>query len=590
MLDQVIVFGTLGLTLLLFMFGRWRYDIVALIALLTVTVTGVVAGADAFVGFGHPAVVAVAGVLVVSRGLQNSGVVDALARSLSWVGSGATVQVAALTCVVTVCSAFMNNVGALALLMPVAIQMARKHGHSPSLVLMPLAFGSLLGGMTTLIGTPPNIIIGTYRAQTGAGAFRMFDFSPVGVAVAMVGVAFIALVGWRLIPQRKGATSRADLFHIEEYTTEVRVPENSVFAGQAVREIEATAEIDVTLVGVIRAERRVPLPSSYEIIRPGDVLIVEASSDDLKVLVDKGGLELVGSDPLGEEILGSDDVSLIEAVVSSDSSVVGHTSRGLNLRWRYGVNLLAVARNGARLHDRVSNISLRAGDVLLLQGPSESIGETIGLLGCLPLAERDLRIGQPRRLLVAGLLFGLALLTAATGTLPVHVAFVTSALLMVLLRVLSSREAYAAVDWSVLVLLGAMIPVGQALEATGGAQQIADGLLSVASSLPAWATLLVVLVGTMFLSDIVNNAAAAVLMAPIAVQVARGLEASPDPFLMSVAIGASCAFLTPIGHQSNTLVMGPGGYQFGDYWRMGLALEILIVGVSIPMLLWFWPL
>lgn len=590
MLNQIIVFGTLGLTLLLFMFGRWRYDAVALIALLTVTVLGVVPGTEAFLGFGHPAVVAVAGVLVVSRGLQKSGVVDFISRSLSWVGGGATVQVASLTLVVSVCSAFMNNVGALALLMPVAIQMARKHGHSPSLVLMPLAFGSLLGGMSTLIGTPPNIIIATYRANLEGSAFRMFDFSPVGAAVAVAGVAFISLIGWRLIPRRKGAASPSELFHVEEYTTEVRIPEHSGFAGQMVREIEAIKDIDITLVGLVRGSRRMPLPSSREIIRAGDLLIVAATPEDLKVLVDKGGLELVGSEPLNEESLGSQEVSLTEAVIGLDSSIARHTARSLRLRWRYGVNLLAVARNGERLQDRVGNIRLRAGDVLLLQGPSDQLPETIGLLGCLPLAARDLSIGQPRRLVVAGLLFGTALLLAATSVLPVHVAFVAAALLMVLFRVLSLREAYASIDWSVLVLLGTMIPVGQALETTGGAQLIADGLLLVAGGLPSWATLLAVLVGTMFLSDIINNAAAAVLMAPIAVQVAHGLEASPDPFLMSVAIGASCAFLTPIGHQSNTLVMGPGGYRFGDYWRMGLALEALIVMVSIPMLLWFWPL
>jgi di/tricarboxylate transporter len=587
----VVVFVVLALALVLFINGRWRYDVVALLALLAVTVAGIIPGEVAFAGFGHPAVITVAAVLVVSRGLRNSGVVDFLARPLFRVSDQPTSQVGALTSLVAGLSAFMNNVGALALLMPVALRMARKNGRSPSLLLMPLAFGSLLGGLVTLIGTPPNIIIATFRAETGAEPFRMFDFAPVGLGVALAGVLFVSLVGWRLVPQRKGATSREELFEIGDYITEVTVPESSKLAGKRIRDIGQVTDAEVVVLSLVRNKERQHSPSSFTTLRGGDLLVVEADSEDLRELVDAAGLQLHGSRKLGEAALGSSDqIGLTEAVVMSDSHIIGQTARSLNLRWRYGVNLLGVARMGSRIQRRLRSIRFQVGDVLLLQGPTETINETLSSLGCLPLAMRGLSIGRQRQVVQGIAIFGVALALAAVGLLPIQVTFMGAAVAMVMTRILSLREAYESIDWSVIVLLGAMIPVGQALELSGGADLIAEGTLAAAGSLPPVVSLIIVLVATMFLSDLVNNAAAAVLMAPIAIAVGNGLGASVDPFLMCVAIGASCAFLTPIGHQSNTLVMGPGGYQFGDYWRMGLLLEVIIVIVSIPLIMFFWPL
>lgn len=588
MLQQLIVFAVLAAALALFISGRWRYDVVALLALLAVTVTGIIPGEQAFAGFGHPAVITVAAVLVVSRGMRNSGVVDVLARPLLRVGDNPSAQVGALTSLVAALSAFMNNVGALALLLPVAIRMARKNGRSPSLLLMPLAFGSLLGGLITLIGTPPNIIIATFRAETGAEPFRMFDFAPVGLGVAVAGILFVALVGWRLVPQRKGASSREELFEIGDYVTEVIVPADSKLVGKRLREVGTVSDAEVVVIALLRGNRRLNSPSSFEVMRADDVLVVEADSEDLRELVDAAGLTLSGSRKLGEDALESG--SLMEAVVMADSSIIGQTARSLNLRWRYGVNLLGVARMGSRIRRRLRDIRFQTGDVLLLQGPTETFNATLSTLGCLPLAGRGLSLGQPRRVGLGLGIFGTALLLAAIGLLPIQVTFVGAAVAMVLARIISLREAYESIDWSIIVLLGAMIPVGQALEASGGAASIASATLAISGQMPAVVSLLIILIATMFLSDLVNNAAAAVLMAPIAISVAVGLGASPDPFLMCVAIGASCAFLTPIGHQSNTLVMGPGGYRFGDYWRMGLLLEVIIVVVSIPLIMIFWPL
>jgi di/tricarboxylate transporter len=588
--EQIIVFAVLALVLVLFIWGKWRYDLVALFALLVVTITGLIPAADAFAGFGHPAVITVAAVLVVSRALFNSGMVDYIVRFMARAGDNPVVQLTVLVLAVTVCSGFMNNIGALALFMPVAIRMARKNEVSPSLFLMPLAFGSLLGGLITQVGTPPNIIISVFREETAAAApFRMFDFTPVGAGVAFVGVLFIILIGWRLIPRRKGQLSREELFNIEDYITEIFVPKKSALTGKRLRDLENATEGDVTVVGHVRNGQKFAAPSPYRTFQEGDTLVVRANTEDLQELLDTTGLKLEESHKTSEEILSSDEIAVMEATLTKNSVMEGRTARTLNLRSRYGVNLLGLARQGGRLRNKPDSIKFRVGDVLLLQGPTEILQDVLPALGLLPLVERGLKVGQPRRVFLGIIIFASAIVLAALGLLPIQVAFTAAALVMVLAGFLSLREIYESVDWPVIVLLGAMIPVSQALEKTGGAQMIADNILNVAGSAAPWLTLTLVLVGTMFLSDLVNNAAAAVLMAPIAISIAFGMGVSTDPFLMSVAIGASCAFLTPIGHQSNTLVMGPGGYKFGDYWRMGLPLEVIIVLVAIPLIMLVWP-
>lgn len=589
-LEQIFVFGVLIVTLFLFVTEKWRYDVVSLLALLTLTVAGIVPANQAFAGFGHPAVITVAAVLVLSRGLQHSGIVDRLAASMVRVGNRPIGQIAALTGLVALLSGFINNVGALALLLPVAIRMARNSGNSPSLLLMPLAFGSLLGGMTTLIGTPPNIIIATFRAQTGGESFRMFDFAPVGVGVALAGLLYLSLAGWRLIPQRSGLGSTEELFKIRDYVAELRVPESAKIIGRPVGELETLTDEDVVIVGVVRGAAKLPAPSSFEIVRAGDILIVEANSEALKALLDGAKLEMAGDDSESEKLLGSDEVRVMEAVVMPDSQIEGNTAWTLSLRWRYGINLLAVARSGERLKQRLKEIQFQAGDILLLQATMEKLQQALPALGCLPLADRDLRVAPARYLIRSLAVFIGAVACVALGWLTAPVAFVGAAVMMILCGLLSVANAFRAIDGPILVLLGAMIPVAQALESSGGAGLIAGQLLRISHWFPPQAVLVAVLVLTMFLSDLVNNAAAAVLMAPIAIGVAKELGASADPFLMSVAVGASCAFLTPIGHQSNALVMGPGGYRFGDYWRMGLTLEILILIVGSPLIIWYWPL
>ncbi len=600
------------MALALFVYGRWRYDLVALMGLLVVVSTGIVTGEEAFQGFGHPAVVTVAAVLVISRGLGKAGIVDMIARWLEHFGRSLTAQLGALIGLVVVTSAFMNNVGALALLMPVVVRIAGSRNLSPSIYLMPLAFGSLLGGLMTLIGTPPNIIIAAFRQSAGMEPFRMFDFAPVGLGIALVGGLFVIFIGWRLVPHRRGSSSGDEFFQIKSYLTEIRIAEESDVVGKRLDELPAFAENDVVILGIEREGRPFGMPTPSETLRGGDILVVESDSEDLQALMAAGGIELAGSkdvcpepetgknadEPSGDDeeddgcakMLRAGDMDFLEVVVKVESPILGRTVKQIDLRGRYGISLVAVSREGRNIAPQLKRVRFRAGDVLLLQGSRRLAPEILSTLGCLPLSQRDLRLVETKGAVLGATLFALALFVATLGWLPIHVSLVFAAVAMVFTGIVSVRELYESIDWPVIVLLGAMIPVGVALERTGGAALIADKILVTAGRVPPEITLGILMVGTMILSNIVNNAATAVLMAPIAISLAQGLNASLDPFLMTVAVGSSSPFLTPIGHQSNTLVMGPGEYRFGDYWRMGLPLSILILVISVPLVLWVWPL
>lgn len=588
-IQQWIIFAILLLTLILFIHGKWRYDIVALLALIMGIISGVIPIDRAFLGFSNPAVITVAAVLVLSRGLQNSGVVEIIGGQLSKLKGGITSQIAALTTIITFLSAFMNNVGALALLLPVALSLAEKKNISPSKLLMPLAFASLLGGMTTLIGTPPNIITSSFRQQVTGQPFSMFDFSLVGVGVAVVGLFFIIFLGWRFIPLRETGDSSGSLFEIENYITEVQVTSTSRISGKAIKDIPDFSNAQTIIIGLIREEERRMEPSIHTELQPDDILILSSDTENIKKLVESSGLRLVGSKEITSTDLQSDDVIIAETVVMPDSRLIGGTARSLNLRGSYGINLLAVSRQGSVIRRRLDQIRFRIGDVLLLQSYQQTFKETLETLGFLPLAGQKLSINKPGKIFTALGIFLSALIISSLGLLPVQIAFLTAVVLMIVTKVLSLSDAYESVNWPIIILLGAMIPVGEALETTGGAQRIAGMLLQISQSFSPAMLLAITLIATMFLSDLVNNAAAVVLMAPIGISVAQGIGVSVDPFLMVISIGASCAFLTPIGHQSNTLVMGPGGYKFGDYWRIGLLLEIIIVIVAIPMVMHFWP-
>jgi len=588
--DAVLALLLIGCLAVLFVWGRWRYDVVAFAGLIVAVALGLVPASKTFAGFSHPATVTVAIVLIVSRGLSLSGAADYIARKVMGLVHGTISHIAVLSGLAGSLSAFMNNVGALALLMPVAIQSATKAKRPVSRLLMPLSFASILGGLATLIGTPPNIIIAGFREAAIGEPFSMFDFTPAGGLIAVGGILFVTLIGWRLIPNRDAGDS--DLFHIAEYVSELKVGKGSPAVGKTLHEIEhdLAKNIDALVIGVVRKGHATAAIRPQTKINSGDGLIVEAHPDELSSFIEKLKLTISGAKDSHEGMPHLEDVVLAEAVVSSGARIEGRTVEQMRFRRVYGINLLAVSRQGRPVRGRMRHFQFRVGDMLLLQGEAEHLPDVIKRLGCWPLAERELSFGGKRNAGLAVGVFGLALAAVAVFGVPIAIALGVAALAMVLFGILPVRELYDGVDWPVIVLLGALIPVGGALSDSGATAMLANGLVTGLAGLPAWLLLLVILIITMTLSDILNNAATAVVMAPISVDVAMQLGVSADPFLMAVAVGASCAFLTPIGHQNNALVMGPGRYEFGDYWRMGLPLELLIVVLGVPAILLFWPL
>lgn len=638
--DQYLILGILLATVGMFLWGRWRHDMIAAGSLLACVMAGLVAPGDAFSGFAHPAVITVACVLVLSRGLQTSGAIDVLTRLVLPSKAGPMLAIAALTGLGAVLSAFMNNVGALALLIPVAMQIARRLQIPPGRVLMPLAFGSILGGMTTLIGTPTNLIVSAFRAEAGAGSFAMFDFSPVGVAVAGAGVLFIVLGGWRLVPKRK--TTGVEGFDTAAYLTEARVPAGSKAVGKTLREIEKRLEeYDVQVVGLVRNGVHVNAPNPGRAVLDEDILIIEADADRLSSALSILGMKLEHSKPAikkeddedrkatqasgrktvatkavsgsatvatrtsntededededdddedEDEKKASREIILQEIVVLPGAHMVGRTAHDLLLRTSYGINLLAVSRQGHRLMKRLRSHTFEAGDLLLLQGPPSAIARFAADVGGVPLAERELSIHNKRKAITATAIMAASITVAAVGLLPAAVSFAIGVLASMALRTVPPRAVYDSIDWPVIVLLAMLIPVAGAMASTGTADLIARILVQdVAQGHPV-AGLALILVVAMVLSDLMNNAATAAVMCPVAIGTAAAVGANADAFLMAVAIGASCAFMTPIGHQNNTLILGPGGFRFGDYWRLGLPVQLLVIAVSIPMLLWVWPL
>ncbi len=587
--DQITLFTLFGGVFALLLWGRFRYDLVAFSALMLGVVLGVVPADDAFSGFGHPATMVVALVLIVSAGLVRSGAVFLITRTLVDSSRPLGAHIALMGGIGAVLSAFMNNVAALALLMPVDIQTARKAGRSPGLSLMPLAFATILGGMVTLIGTPPNIIIASIRQKSLGEPFRMFDFAPVGGIAAIAGLAFVALIGWRLIPNRDNDTGGAE--NLADYVAELTVPEGSEHIGKRLAELYETAEkSDVAIIGLIRGGKRRYGRAANALIAAEDTLVLEARPEAIDEF--RSALNLDFSDSKRQELLTADGegLEIIEVVVPEHARITGKTAQGVGLSWRRNTVLMGISRQGSRITRHVRQTEILPGDILLLLCPRDQGPDVTDWLGCLPLAARGLSVTANDKVWLAIGLFGAAVAAASFGLLYLPIALGLVVISYVLARILPIREIYDHIEWPVVVLLGSMIPLGTALETSGGTELIAGALTDLTAGMPTWMVLTVLMVVTMTLSDVLNNTATTIVAAPVGIQMAQTLNVSPDPFLMAVAVAASAAFLTPIGHKNNTLILGPGGYQFGDYWRMGLPLEIIIVSVSIPAILVFWPL
>ncbi len=595
MFGQIVVFSVIAVILVLFIDGRIRYDFVSLGGLIVLSLTGVIQPEDSFSGFSHPAIITVAAVLVISSGLVKTGVIDQIVSALSRNSKSSVIVMTKLMMITAVLSGFMNNIGALALVLPVAIKVAREHRFSPSRILMPLAFSALLGGMTTEIGTPPNLIISSYRQEYGLESFGFFDFTPVGLTVTVLGIGLMVILGGRLIPKRK-TIGVERLFDIGEFLSEVQVVESSKIAGQPMADINRVFKLDIDVLSILRNEKKIVAPGPDEILVPGDILIIKALSENLADLIDKTQVLLRGTKKslhVEESMIKSRDTALVEVVLRDDSPIIGRTALETKLRNRYSINLVAVSRKGVYSVDRLKSMRFRQGDILLIQAPTSILKDIYQKLGCLPLAERGVEIYPDRakwKLAFTAGIFIFSVVLTTTGLLPVQTSFSFAATALVLFRILTPREFYDAIEWPSIIMLGSLIPLGSALQSSGGADTIASILLRASTVLSPTLMIGLLMILTLALANLISTSATAILMGPIALSIAITTGVSPDPYLMSVAVSASAAFLTPIGHQTNMLVMGPGGYKFTDYWYLGLPLTILLVVVGAPLILLVWPM
>lgn len=588
-IDQGLAFAVIAATMVLFVWGRPRYDIVACLALLAAIAVGLVKPEDAFSGFSDDIVIIVGSALVVSGAIAQTGITELALQRVSRHLNSVPAQMFVLVATVTILSAFVKNVGALAIMIPVAFQMAKRAGASPSCYLMPMSFGALLGGLMTQIGTSPNIIVSRLRGEIVGTPFSMFDFAPVGAVLALLGLLFL-MVGYRFLPVRTRTTASLDAaLEAKKYVTEAEVTESAAVLGKTVADLQDLAHGEAKVIAVLKPDdtRVVPLPDV--VLEEGDTVILEGDPQALEQAVSLGKLTLESGHRVPEARAPQAEVGSIEAVIGANSPLIGVSAQVSGLFERFGVNLLAVSRSGQKLTDRLGTISLEFGDVIVLQGNLGELPERLKALDCLPLAERTLQLGKARRAVLPVLILVVAMVMSAFKVMPVQVVFFGAAVLMVLSRAITLRQIYQLVEWPIIIMLAALIPVSESLSATGATDLIAGWLSQAASGLPAYGALALILATAMLVTPFLNNAATVLVMAPIAVGFAGALGYKPDAFLMAVAIGAGCDFLTPIGHQCNTLVLGPGGYRFADYPRLGAPLSLLVILVAVPMLLLVWP-
>jgi di/tricarboxylate transporter len=582
--DQWLSIATLAGMMALFIWGRFRYDVTAVIALLAALLVGIVKPKDAFTGFSDDIVIIVGSALVLSAAVQRSGAIEAILGLVTQRVTRVRSQLLFLTSAVGFSSALIKNVGALAMLMPAALQMAKKNETSPSVYLMPMSFASLLGGLMTLVGTSPNIIVSRVREEMTGRPFSMFDFFPTGFGLLVIGLIFLRFA-YRLLPKnRRGTTSMGEALNISDYVTEATVPEGSPAIGETIAEFTDRHEQQISVTSVLRGDMHGAVHPNVH-LQEGDILILGGEPDALERVIARDGLSLIGEDHEG----GKDEIGVIEAVVTPQSALIGRTAGRLLLRDRFGINLIAVSRAGENLTSKVGQIVLSAGDVLVLQGSIDLLPGRLSQLGALPLAQRSIRLGLSKRGWLPIVILALAMIATATGVLPVAIAFFAAAALVVIAGALPVREAYEAVEWPILIMLGALIPVSGSLQSSGASDVIATQLAHIAASLPPWGAVALILVTAMAVTPFLNNAATVLVMAPIAAVFAHDLGYRPEAFLIATAVGAGCDFLTPIGHQCNTLVLGPGGYKFGDYARLGAPLSLLVILAGTPLILWAWP-
>lgn len=584
--EQALAFALMGGTVGLFVWGKLRYDLVAVLGLVVGVLIGVIPEKQMFSGFSNDLIWIIASVLVLSAAIARSGMIErAFTPIMSRLGHP-RLQIPVFAGAVMLLSMVTKNIGALAIMMPMAMQTARKTGTPVSRLLMPMSFASLLGGLVTLVGTSPNLIVSGVRQSILGQPYQFFDFAPVGLGICVAGFAFLFLSQFVFRIDRTPPPSVEEALESVRFVTELSIPDDSEWIGKPFAELDALGTPEVDVVSIVGAPKKGKPAAGYK-LQGGDHVICEGEEAALEKFAATAALGLVGERHRAEDE-AADEVKVIEGVIAQQSKLVGKTPAGARIHEQYGVSLLAVSREGANLNTELRATSLKAGDVVIFKAGEGAIAEAFADLHVLPLSERSLALGVKR--------FGFAPLTALAaavfaigmGWAPPHVALAAAAVLVLLLRVMSMAEAYQSVDGPLLVLLAALIPISEAIDKTGGAALIATPLAHVLGPLPPYLAVATLILVGMAVTPFLNNAATVLIVAPIAAAVAKNLGANPDAYLMAVAIGAGCDFLTPIGHQCNTLVMGPGGYRFGDYWKLGLPLSVIVVLVATPIIVMVW--
>jgi len=588
--DNILVLVILAVAVVLFVTERLRVDLIAMLVLITLSVTGLVTIEEAFSGFASPAVITVWSVYIVSGALFRSGVADTLANfMLRLAGENYLRLLFIIMLTIGVMSSFMNNIGAVAILLPAVVSVARKINVAPSKLLIPMAFTSLLGGKMTLIGTPPNILATSImESYGGLEPFGFFDFTPMGAIVLGVGILYFMLIGNRLLPNRTPGGDLSESYQIRDYLSEVRIGEKSPLIGQTLPQSQLGQKFNLNVVQIQRCDQGLLVPLQDPVLMAGDLLLVQGSSQNILEASEGLGLETI--DDWKFEELSQESQALIEVTLSPRSQMQGKTLKESDFRAHYGLTVLAIQHDGESISANLADIPLDLGDAMLIQGPEDRIAQLRRDKDFLILETPPMESKRIKKAPLAVLILVGVLVAVSTRVLPVSTAMLIGAVLMVLTKVINMDEAYDAIEWKSVFLIAGMLPMGIAMQNSGTALFLAEKIVELVGNWGTVAVMMGIFLMTALTTEVMSNAAATVLVTPIAIDAARNLGANPQTFVMAVVIAAATSFLMPIGHQANVLVFGPGGYKFGDYTKVGIWLNIIIFFVVLIFLPLIWPL
>jgi di/tricarboxylate transporter len=587
--NNILVLVVVATAMVLFVTEKLRVDVTALCILTLLLLLQLISPGQALYGFASPATATVAAMFVLSAGLVRTGLVQWLARNIDRAAGKSELQLMVILCVVIgALSAFIVNTATVAIFIPVAISLARSRNISPSRVLLPLSFASQFGGVCTLIGTSTNILVNAIVLTRGMKPFGLFEFSPLGLAMSFAGILYLVIVGRRMLPRREGEIQQVDKYRLSDYFAELQVREKSSFVDKTWQEIKKDVDGEIHLIKLVRDDKAMWRPSQVR-IREGDVLLVHGDVDKLISMKDEHGLDIQADLTMEDRKLSSDEVKLIEALVPPRSRLVGRTLRMVDFYRRYGSIVLGIQRRGKVLRDRLVDVRLDGGDTLLLQGDREDVSHLMRSSDMIVTNElTDLYLRKDRAIIALCLLI-LVVALAAFNIVPILIAALIGAVGMVLSGCLTIEEAYQAIDWKVVFLLGGILPLGLALEQTGTADWLVKVVLAPFSDYGPLVLLGGLYLMTAVLTETMSNNAAAILLAPIALSMAASLEVNPRPFLIAITFAASTSFATPVGYQTNTMVYAPGGYRFIDFTRIGGPLNLIFLGVALLLIPRIWP-